>query len=201
MNNLIFLKINSETSLKAVDEVCFNETFPNFQSYSRSRVTSNYFFRPLFIFRLHSIISPFLYFQQQPQVETLTKETVQTFRPGNRTERKVTTSQKKNSQQIGEYIFSKYFNSCNSTFFEAILLGLRAHANVILIRRFRYCRRFAGVYYFVEVCQLLTRIDVFLETGTIRDLFASFVQFSVMTGSKASIVFVFPQGHFCGKIW
>ncbi|XKL65869.1 hypothetical protein PGB90_009289 [Kerria lacca] len=40
--------------------------------------------------------------QQQPQVETLTKETVQTFRPGNRTERKVTTSQKKNSQQISD---------------------------------------------------------------------------------------------------
>lgn len=40
--------------------------------------------------------------QQQPQVETLTKETVQTFRSGNRTERKVTTSQKKDiSNEFG----------------------------------------------------------------------------------------------------
>ncbi|XP_065217804.1 uncharacterized protein LOC135843721 isoform X2 [Planococcus citri] len=40
--------------------------------------------------------------RQQPQVETLTKETVQTFRSGNRTERKVTTSQKKDiSDEFG----------------------------------------------------------------------------------------------------
>lgn len=45
---------------------------------------------------------------EEPQVETLTKETVQTFRTGNRTERKITTSQKKNiskqSSDAQEYI-------------------------------------------------------------------------------------------------
>lgn len=151
--------------------------------------------------RSHFRISVFLYFQQQPQVETLTKETVQTFRPGNRTERKVTTSQKKNSQQIGECLFflNHFIISVNFTFFGG---HLACTCECILIWRFRLlqairrslllCRGLPAPH--PNWCLPWNRYDSRLVCFV-------FAICRYIACSRPSIVYVFLQGHLCGKIW